>query len=176
MYLNLLKIWLDRLAVNSLFVSYSSQCTKPLWKKSSVAINQDLQKTFYVSALKPAITPSTVVMGSKIKQMAAIPGWSSLETPTTKSVTVVTKPNKMDLTMSCTTANESLLVASTQTAVMLAELATDGSPADATLNITVDGRANQSLSRGHLEVKGHEKMDVTFVEEESGFIAPNVSL
>ena len=118
-------------------------------------------------------------MGSKIKHMSAIPGWTSVDGSVTLAtekspVTMATKPGTHAANVTQVTLDESTLMATTQTAVVLAQLAQDSTVADTTLNTTMEDSTNIRMrGQGHAAGKGHKEVEGR-EDASSGFVTPKV--
>ena len=112
-----------------------------MWKKTALLPEDNCD--FYVNSLLPHVEQCTLPAGSKIKKMNQIPGWKPLETTPEKPKTL----------------NETMVV-STQTAVLLAELA-DGNLTNASMLDQTRLNLNQTLRRRGLNTNTLEKMNKT---------------
>ncbi|XP_052103256.1 uncharacterized protein LOC127736710 [Mytilus californianus] len=119
-----------RSGIEDKYVSQTSQIPS-LWNRCSLqSENKENWKkeTYYVDCLVPPIEVTNVKAGSKIKRMSEIPGRdTSFIRPKTPIKTPVARISRNNTISESGDTQEEILVASTQTAVILAELAADSS-------------------------------------------------
>ncbi|VDI23132.1 structure-specific endonuclease subunit SLX4 (BTB/POZ domain-containing protein 12) [Mytilus galloprovincialis] len=119
-----------RSGIEDKYLSQTEQIPS-LWNKCSLqSENKENWKkeTYYVDCLVPPLEVSKVKAGSKLKRMSEIPGRdTSFIRPKTPIKTPVVRISRNNTISERRDTQEEMLVASTQTAVVLAELAADSS-------------------------------------------------
>ncbi|CAG2195947.1 BTBD12 [Mytilus edulis] len=119
-----------RSGIEDKYLSQTEQIPS-LWNKCSLqSENKENWKkeTYYVDCLVPPLEVSKVKAGSKLKRMSEIPGRdTSFIRPKTPIKTPVVRISRNNTISESGDTQEEMLVASTQTAVVLAELAADSS-------------------------------------------------